>query len=142
MPKVKHNDTVKVHYTGRLENDEVFDSSLNREPLEFKVGAGMMIPGFEKGVMDMELNEKKTIHIPANEAYGSVREELLQDVPKSMIQGDAEPAVGMSLMATLPNGEVQQFVITEVTDETIKVDGNHPLAGKDLIFDIEIVEIN
>lgn len=142
MSQIKKDNTVKVHYTGKLTNGEVFDSSAGREPLEFTVGAGQMIPGFENGILDMKLNEKKTIEIPASEAYGERRDELLQEVPKSQLPEEIKPEVGMPLMAQLPDGGQQQLVIAEVREESIVVDANHPLAGKDLIFDVEIVEIN
>ncbi|MFA5574459.1 MAG: peptidylprolyl isomerase [Brumimicrobium sp.] len=142
MSKVKANDNVKVHYTGKLTNGEVFDSSEGREPLAFTVGAGQMISGFDNGVVGMELNEKKVINIPAAEAYGEVRQELIQEVPKEQLPAEIDPVVGMPLTATLPDGSPMQLVVTEVTDTTIVVDGNHPLAGKELIFDVEIVEIS
>lgn len=142
MSQVKKDKTVKVHYTGKLTNGEVFDSSDGREPLEFTVGAGQMIPGFENGILDMKLNEKKTIEIPASEAYGERREELMQEVPKNQLPEEIKPEVGMPLMAQLPDGGQQQLVIAEVREENIVVDANHPLAGKDLVFDVEVVEIN
>lgn len=142
MSQVKKDKTVKVHYTGKLTNGEVFDSSDGREPLEFTVGAGQMIPGFENGILDMKLNEKKTIEIPASEAYGERREELMQEVPKNQLPEEIKPEVGMPLMAQLPDGGQQQLVIAEVREESIVVDANHPLAGKDLVFDVEVVEIN
>lgn len=142
MSQIKKDNTVKVHYTGKLTNGEVFDSSAGREPLEFTVGAGQMIPGFENGILDMKLNEKKTIEIPASEAYGERRDELLQEVPKSQLPEEIKPEVGMPLMAQLPDGSQQQLVIAEVREESIVVDANHPLAGKDLVFDVEVVEIN
>ncbi|RLD61314.1 MAG: peptidylprolyl isomerase [Bacteroidetes bacterium] len=142
MAKVKNNDKVKVHYTGKLTDGQVFDSSLEREPLEFTVGTGQMIPGFDKGVLDMELSEKKTIDIPAAEAYGESREELKQEVSKQLLPEDLKPEVGMSLASQTPDGHQMQFVVTEVKDETIFVDGNHPLAGKDLVFEVEMIAIN
>jgi len=141
MSKVKKDDTVKVHYTGKLTDGQVFDSSLERDPIEFKVGAGKMIPGFEKGVLDMELNEKKTIEIPSEEAYGAVQDELFQEVPKSQLPDDIKPEVGMGLAAQMPDGSQRQLRVAEVKDEAIVVDANHPLAGKDLNFEIEVVEI-
>lgn len=142
MSRVKKDDTVKVHYTGKLNDGQVFDSSVNREPLEFKVGAGMMIPGFEKGVMDMELNEKKSISIPADEAYGEVKDDLFQEIPKDQLPKEIEPEVGMGLAAQMPDGRQQQLRIAEVKEDSIVVDANHPLAGKELNFEIEVVEIN
>ncbi len=142
MSRVKKDDTVKVHYTGKLNDGQVFDSSLNRDPLEFKVGAGMMIPGFEKGVLDMELNEKKEISIAPEEAYGEVKKELFQEIPKSQLPAEIKPEVGMGLAAQMPDGREQQLRIAEVKEESIVVDANHPLAGKELNFEIEVVEIN
>lgn len=142
MSRVKKDDTVKVHYTGKLNNGEIFDSSLDREPLEFKVGAGMMIPGFEKGVMNMELNEKKNISIPPAEAYGEVNEDLFQEISKDQLPAEIKPEVGMGLAATLPDGRQQQLRVSEVKEDSIVVDANHPLAGKELNFEIQVVEIN
>ncbi|KAB1065482.1 FKBP-type peptidyl-prolyl cis-trans isomerase [Salibacter halophilus] len=141
MSKVKNNDTVKVHYTGKLTSGEVFDSSKDREPLEITVGQGQLIPGFENGLIDMEVNEKKTLNIPSSEAYGDVRNELVQDVPKSQLPEEIKPEVGMPLVSKTPQGQEIQLVVTEVKDDSITVDANHPLAGKDLVFDIELVEI-
>ncbi|MFI2742405.1 peptidylprolyl isomerase [Zhouia sp. PK063] len=141
MSKVKQNDTVKVHYTGTLENGEVFDSSLQREPIEFTLGQGQLIPGFENGVIDMTVNEKKTIHIPSAEAYGDVREELIQEVPKAELPPEIEPQIGMGLVSRTPDGREIQLVVKDVKDEAIVVDANHPLAGKDLTFEIEVLEI-
>ena len=142
MAKVKKNDKVKVHYTGKLTNGQIFDSSLEREPLEFTVGAGQMIPGFDKGVLDMDLNEKKTLKIPAVEAYGETKEELMQEVPRQHLPEDLKPEVGMALASQTPDGHQMQVVVTEVKEETITVDANHPLAGKELIFEVEVVGIN
>ena len=142
MTQVKSNDKVKVHYTGKLLDGQIFDSSVDREPLEFTVGAGQMIPGFDKGVLDMGLNEKKTLNIPAAEAYGEAREELKQEVPRQHLPEDMKPEVGMALASQTPDGHQMQFVVTEVKDETIVVDGNHPLAGKELVFEVEVVGIN
>lgn len=142
MRKVKNNDKVQVHYTGRLEDGQVFDTSLKREPLEFTMGTGQMIPGFEKGVMGMELNEKKTVNIPCLEAYGDYHETLVQEVSRKNLPADLTPEIGMNLVSQTPDGHQMQFVVKEVKPETIVVDGNHPLAGKDLIFDIEVVSIN
>lgn len=141
MSKVKKDDTVKVHYTGKLTDGQVFDSSLEREPIEFKVGAGKMIPGFENGVLDMELNEKKNIEIPSGKAYGEVQDELFQEVPKDQLPEDIKPEIGMGLAAQMPDGSQRQLRVAEVKDASIVVDANHPLAGKDLNFEIEVVEI-
>ncbi|RMG80603.1 MAG: peptidylprolyl isomerase [Bacteroidetes bacterium] len=141
MKEVQQNDTVKVHYTGKLSNGEVFDTSENREPLEFKVGSGMLIPGFENGVLGMKENETKTITIPASEAYGEVHPELVHEIDKKHLPPEIEPKVGMDLVSTAPDGTEMILRIKEVKDSTIVVDANHPLAGKDLTFDITVVEI-
>ncbi|MCR9250260.1 MAG: peptidylprolyl isomerase [bacterium] len=141
MSKAKANDTVKVHYTGKLNDGQVFDSSLEREPLQFVVGGGQMIKGFDAAVDGMELNEKKTVTIPSAEAYGPVNEELFQVVPRTDLPEDMDPKQGQTLVATSPDGHQQQVLVSEVTEETITIDANHPLAGKDLIFEIELVEI-
>lgn len=142
MSQVKNNDTVKVHYTGKLNDGQVFDSSLERgEPLQFTMGKGQLIPGFEKGLLDMKVKEKKTITIPQKEAYGEPKNELIQEVPKDQLPEDLEPKVGMGLVSQTPNGQEINLIVKEVNDDTIVVDGNHPLAGKDLVFDLEVVEI-
>src|SRR5699024_10774373 len=117
MSKVKKDDTVKVHYTGKLQDGQVFDSSLERDPIEFKVGEGKMIPGFEKGVIDMELNEKKTIEIPSSEAYGAVQDELFQEIPKSQLPEEIKPEVDMALAAQMPDGSQRQLRVAEVKDD-------------------------
>lgn len=141
MSQVKQNDNVKVHYTGKLTNGEVFDSSLEREPIQFTVGQGQIIPGFEKGIIDMKENEKKTVEIPKEEAYGEVREDLIQEVPKSQLPQDIEPKVGMALVSKTPEGQEMNLIVKDVKEDSIVVDANHPLAGKDLVFDLEVVEI-
>ena len=141
MSQVKANDTVKVHYTGKLEDGQVFDSSLQREPLEFTLGQGQLIPGFENGVIDMKVNEKKTISIPKEEAYGEVNKELFQKVEKTQLPEEIKPEVGMALAARNPDGTERPLRVTEVKDNHIVVDANHPLAGKDLTFELELLEI-
>ncbi|EAP86875.1 FKBP-type peptidyl-prolyl cis-trans isomerase [Croceibacter atlanticus] len=141
MSQVKENDTVKVHYTGKLQDGQVFDSSVDREPLEFTLGQGMLIPGFEKGIIDMKVEEKKTINIPKDEAYGDVQKELFQAVPKDQLPQEIKPEVGMGLVSKNPDGSERQLRVAEVNDDHIVVDANHPLAGKDLVFDLELVEI-
>lgn len=142
MSQVKEKDTVKVHYTGKLANGEVFDSSVDRDPMEFQVGSGQLIPGFENGVIDMKVNEKKTLVIPSDEAYGEPRKELVQEVPKDRLPEEIKPEVGMGLVSKTPEGQEIQLVVKEVKDEAIVVDGNHPLAGQELTFEIEVVGIN
>ncbi|WP_224490457.1 FKBP-type peptidyl-prolyl cis-trans isomerase [Robertkochia flava] len=141
MSQVKANDTVKVHYTGKLSDGQVFDSSLEREPLEFTLGQGMLIPGFENGILDMKVNEKKTLEIPVEQAYGEVRPELVQEVPKSDLPEELEPKVGMGLVSKTPDGREIPLVVSEIKENSIMVDANHPLAGKDLIFEVEVIEI-
>lgn len=138
----KKNDTVKVHYKGTLSTGEIFDTSEGREPLEFTVGAGQMIPGFDKGVEGMAVEETKTINIPCAEAYGEVKQEMIQEVPKNQLPPEIKPEVGMQLMSQTPEGHQIPLVVTEVKDESITVDANHPLAGKDLTFEITMVSIN
>ena len=141
MSNVENGNQVKVHYTGTLEDGTVFDSSIDREPLEFTVGGGQMIPGFDKGVVGMKINEVKNIHIPADEAYGPVVEGLIQEVSKELLPQDLEASVGQTLVSQTPEGQQFNVVVTEVKDDTIIIDGNHPLAGKDLNFEIKMVEI-
>ncbi|THV57182.1 peptidylprolyl isomerase [Flagellimonas alvinocaridis] len=141
MSKVKENDTVKVHYTGKLTNGQIFDSSLQREPLEVALGQGQLIPGFEKGLIDMAVNEKKTITIAKEEAYGEVNESLFQKISKSQLPEDIKPEVGMGLVGSNAEGQQQQFRVAKVEADDIILDGNHPLVGQDLVFDLELVEI-
>lgn len=138
----KVNDKVKVHYTGTLSNGEVFDSSEGRSPLEFTLGSGQVIPGFDNGVIGMRVEETKTINIPANEAYGDVRQELIQQVSRKDLPSEIKPEVGLKLVSNTPDGQQIPLVVTGVTEENIVVDANHPLAGKDLTFEVTLVEIN
>lgn len=143
MSKVKDGDTVKVHYTGTLtEEGTVFDSSEDREPLEFTLGEGKLIPGFEKAVVGMEEGDETTVEIESGDAYGQRREDLELEVAKSDLPDNIEPEVGMQLqMQQQENGQAIPVQITAVEDELVKLDANHPLAGKDLTFDIELIEI-
>ncbi len=142
MQQVKKGDTVKVHYHGKLNDGTTFDSSEGRDPLEFEVGGGMVIPGFDNGVTGMTVGEKKTVTIPADEAYGPKHEEMIMEFPKERFPADMVAEVGMQL--NMSNGSGQNFpvVIVEVKDEVVILDANHPLAGEDLTFDLELVEIN
>lgn len=141
MSKVKDGDTVKVHYTGTLEDGSVFDSSENREPLEFTLGQGQLIPGFEKAVIGMVVGDKTSVDIPSDEAYGEVREDLIINVPKEQLPEDVEPQVGMQLQLNQPNGQPVPVRITDISEAELTLDANHPLAGKDLNFAIELVEV-
>ena len=141
MQQVKQGDTVKVHYHGRLTDGTVFDSSEGRQPLEFEVGGGRVIKGFDEGVKGMEVGDKRTVEIPVVDAYGEKSEDMIIEFPKSQFPEDMSPQVGQQLM--MSNGSGQSFPVTimEVQEESVLLDANHPLAGQDLIFDIELVEI-
>lgn len=132
---------VKIHYTGRLKDGTVFDSSKGREPLEFLLGSGMVIKGFDAGVTGMEIGEQKTIEISAAEAYGEAQPDMFIRMPKEAVPPDMEIVVGMDLMIPQPAGGGIPVVVSEITDTEIILDANHRLAGKDLIFDLELVEI-
>jgi len=140
---VSKGDSVKVQYEGRLESGEVFDKSSEDRPLEFIVGGGQIIPGFDKAVLGMENGEEKEVKIAPEEAYGEKKEELVIDVPKERLPENIEPAVGMVLQTQDTNtGRSQMVTITEIDEDNVKIDFNHPLAGKTLTFKIEVVEIN
>lgn len=141
MQQAKKGDTVKIHYHGRLTDGSTFDSSAGREPLEFELGSGMVIPGFDVGVTGMVIGEKKTINIPAAEAYGEKNEEMILEFPKAQFPADMTPEVGMQLNMSNSQGQSFPVVIVEVKEEVVMLDANHPLAGKELIFDLELVEI-
>ncbi len=141
MQQVKSGDKVKVHYHGKLTNGETFDSSEGRQPLAFEVGSGMVIKGFDDGVTGMTVGEKKTIHIPFGEAYGPRNPEMVIEMPKDRFPKDMEIEVGMPLAMNDGQGQQFQVVIQEIKEAVVMLDANHPLAGQDLIFDIELVEI-
>jgi len=138
---IKEGSKVKAHYTGRLTNNDVFDTSLTdgRDPIEFVIGQGQLIPGFESGVLGLSTGDKKTIEIPAVEAYGEYRDDLRLTVPKSNVPEGIE--VGHSLQANV-NDQIVQFMVRQVDENEVVVDANHPLAGQTLIFDIEILEVS
>ncbi|MFT6844051.1 MAG: FKBP-type peptidyl-prolyl cis-trans isomerase 2 [Flavobacteriales bacterium] len=142
MSQVKEHNTVKVHYTGKLTDGQVFDSSEGKDPIEFTLGKGQLIAGFEKGLIDMKVNEKKTITIAKEEAYGEVNDKLKHEVKKSELPEDLKPEVGMGLVSKTPDGQESNLLVIEVKEDSIVIDGNHPLAGKDLIFDLEVVSIS
>ena len=142
MSQAKTGDSVKIHYTGTLDDGTQFDSSAGRDPLAFELGSGQVIPGFDKAVDGMTVGESKSVNIPADDAYGPHHPQLVQEVPKSALPSDLEPAEGMGLQAEGPDGQAVNLVITAVQDESITMDGNHPLAGKALNFDIELVSID
>lgn len=141
MAQAKHGDTVKVHYTGKLEDGTVFDTSIDRDPLQFTIGKGQMIPGFEQAVLGMNPGESKTIRIPTDEAYGTRREEMVMVVDRNQLPADLNPEVGQQLQNRQPDGQTIVVTVTEVSESSVTVDANHPLAGKDLTFDIQLVEV-
>ncbi len=141
MQQVKNGDTVKVHYHGRLTDGTIFDSSEGREPLEFEVGGGAVIPGFETGVMGMSVGDKKTILIPVEQAYGNRQDDLLMQFPKGHFPADIQPEVGMTLNMSDREGQNFPVVIAEIFDDNVILDANHPLAGEDLEFDLELMDI-
>lgn len=141
MSQAKSGDTVKIHYTGTLDDGTPFDSSEGRDPLEFEVGSGQVIPGFDQAVEGMAVGEQKQVAIPPAQAYGEHQAQMVQDVPRSALPPDLEPEVGMGLAARNPDGSEMRLTVTEVKDDAITVDANHPLAGKELNFKIELVNI-
>jgi FKBP-type peptidyl-prolyl cis-trans isomerase 2 len=141
MQQAKAGDTVKVHYHGKLTDGTTFDSSEGREPLQFTVGNGDVIRGFDDGVTGMTVGQKKTVHIPADDAYGQKDENRVVEFPKTNFPADLKPEVGMQLNMTNGSGQVIPVVIQEVGQDTVMLDANHPLAGQDLVFDIELVDI-
>lgn len=137
--RAEKGDAVRVHYTGRLDSGEVFDSSEGGEPLEFTLGAGDVIPGFEAGVEGLAVGERRTIEIEPEDAYGEHRDGLVAQFP--LAKFPTPPAVGANYIMPLDDGRQLEVVVTEVTDTYATIDGNHPLAGRKLIFDLELVEI-
>ncbi len=141
MTQAKSGDTVKVHYTGTLADGTQFDSSRGGEPLEFQLGAGQLIPGFENAVAGMSVGDTKTVTIPSEEAYGPHRPEMVQQFPRKDIPDSIELAPGITLMAQDPEGNTVRLTVVEFDDQTVTMDANHPLAGKDLTFELELVAI-
>lgn len=141
MTQAKSGDTVRIHYSGTLTDGTPFDTSEGRDPLEFALGAGAVIPGFEKAVEGMAVGENKSVTIDPDDAYGPRHDQLVQQVPTSSLPDDIEPAIGMQLQGQSPEGQVMNLTVTAIEDDGITVDANHPLAGEALTFDIELVEI-
>lgn len=141
MVKAKNGDTVKVHYTGTLEDGTVFDTSVEREPLEFTLGQGQLIPGFEQAVIGMKVGDLKTINIPADQAYGPHRDDLILLIERGQLPEDLDPKVGQHLQMMQADGSSITVIIIEISETTATIDANHPLAGKNLTFEIELVEI-
>ena len=141
MALVKKGDKIQVHYHGKLTSGETFDSSAGREPLEFEVGSGMVIKGFDDGVTGMTVGEKKTVNIPFDEAYGAKNPEMVIEMPKDRFPKDMEIEVGMPLGMSDQEGQQFEVTIVEIKDDVVLLDANHRLAGQDLVFDLELVEI-
>ncbi len=141
MGQAKQGDVIRVHYTGRLEDGTQFDSSMDSDPIEFTVGNGDLIAGFENGVVGMEVGEKKTITIPPDQAYGDRQDTLIAEINKSDFPSEITPEIGLPLQVQHPDGNQINVIIIEMTENTVTIDANPPLAGETLIFDLELVEI-
>lgn len=141
MTEVKSGDTVRIHYKGKLTDGTEFDSSSEGQPLEFQVGAGQIIPGLENKVEGMNVGEKDTVTVPAAEAYGPRDDAQVQKMPRSAIPENIELDVGARLQASTQDGQQVLLTVIDLSDDTVTVDANHPLAGQDLVFDIEVVEV-
>jgi peptidylprolyl isomerase len=141
MATAKSGDTVRVHYTGKLEDGTVFDSSADREPLEFTIGSGQVIPGVERAVTGMEPGEKKSAEVAPEDGYGPRRDDMVAVVPRADLPEDLDPSVGQQLAVQQQDGRQFQVTVTETTKETITVDANHALAGRNLIFELQLVEV-
>ncbi|KCZ54917.1 peptidylprolyl isomerase [Hyphomonas beringensis] len=142
MTQVKSGDTVHIHYTGTLNDGTTFDSSEGREPLTFQVGSGQIIPGLDSAIPGMAIGDKKTVNVPADEAYGPVNPDMRQEVPRGQIPADIPTEVGTRLQMQTQTGQVVPVTVVAVDDNAVTLDANHPLAGKDLTFDIELVKID
>jgi peptidylprolyl isomerase len=139
--QAKDGDTVKVQYTGKLEDGSIFDTSVGGDPLEFTLGQGQLIPGFEKAVIGMKVGESKTVNIPVDDAYGPYRDDLVAVVGRDKLPEGMDPVVGQQLQITQADGSIIIVKVIEVSETTITIDANHPLVGKNLIFEIKLVEI-
>lgn len=139
--KAQQGDTVAVHYTGKLDDGEVFDSSQGRDPLEFEVGGGQVIPGFDEAVEGLAVGESREVRLEPEQAYGEPREDMVVDVDRSQFPAEADPAVGQQVQVQVAPGQNRVATIRDVADDAIKLDLNHPLAGKALTFDVELVDI-
>ena len=141
MAKAKNGDTVKVHYTGKLEDGRVFSSSENGDPLQFTIGDGNTIPGFEEAIVGMSPGDSKTEKVPADQAFGPYREELVVEIDRGRIPEEVDPKVGKRLQVHKNDGSITEVLVTGVTESKVTLDTNHPLARNDLIFDIQLLEI-
>lgn len=142
MTEVKAGDTVRIHYTGTLTDGSTFDSSQGRDPLEFEVGSGMIIPGLDVALPGMKVGDKKKVEIDSAEAYGPVNPDMQQAVPRQGIPADIPLEPGLQLQMQTPDGQAMPVTVVAVTETEVTLDANHPLAGKDLTFDIELVSVN
>ena len=142
MSQAKSGDEVSVQYKGKLDDDHIFDQSDPEQPLKFKIGGNQVIPGFEKAVEGMAIGESKSVTIPAGEAYGDRRDDLVLEVDRSRVPAEVDPQVGQRYEMEKESGEKFRVIVTGVTDEKVILDANHPLAGRDLTFDIELVGIH
>ena len=140
MAEAKAGDTVRVHYVGTLADGREFDSSQGRDPLEFTLGAGQVVPGFDRGVTGMEPGERRTLQIAAADAYGPRREEMVMQVPRDRVPPDLDPQVGQQLQMTAGDNVIM-VTVTDVSDDALTLDANHRLAGEDLTFEVRLVEI-
>ncbi len=141
MASAKTNDTVRIHYTGTLTDGTVFDSSNDREPFEFIIGQGMVIPGFENAVIGMSEGDEKTVSIPAEDAYGHYQDELVAVVARSQVPTEIELDIGTILQVRSPEGGIARVVVKKITESEVTLDLNHPLAGQDLTFELKLVKI-
>jgi len=141
MAQAKTGDTVKVHYTGKLDDGTVFDTSADREPLQFTIGQGQLIPDFEQAVVGMNPGESKTVQIPSENAYGPHRQEMVMEVGRNEFPADLEPKVDQRLQVRQQDGQTFPVTVTAVSESSVTLDANHPLAGKDLTFDVQLTEI-
>jgi len=141
MAQVTSGDTVRVHYTGTLTDGSTFDTSEGREPLEFTAGGGQVIPGFDQAIAGMEPGDTKTVEIPADEAYGPQREEMMLRVTPDQFPEDMDPQVGQELQLSQPDGQSVVVRVVDIAEDSVTLDANHPLAGEDLTFEITLVEI-
>lgn len=141
MTKVKAGDTVRIHYTGTLEDGTVFDSSSGRDPLEFTVGSGQIIPGLDRAIPGMEVGETSKVAVPADDAYGPHNPDGVQQVARAAVPEHIPLEVGTPLSMKTPGGQSVAVTVAEVTDDVVVLDANHPLAGKDLTFEVEVLEI-
>lgn len=142
MTQAKSGDTVRIHYTGTLLDGSTFDSSKGRDPLEFVVGSGQIIPGLDAAIPGLAVGDKKEVNVPCQEAYGPINPEMRQAIPREGIPDEVPLEIGIQLQMQSPDGQVLPVTVVEMDEATVTLDANHPLAGQDLIFNIEVTSIN